>query len=124
MSGTKLELMRESVISLGLGEVTTDLIKTLKGFGATLAQSQVQEKAQEFLPKILQKADLLGLKRVTIADRCRVSVPTISRWAAGRVTPHALMARVAIDVIRDLAVEKVLEYQSEIEQRDGKRRPN
>jgi len=99
-------------------DVTTGLIDALKGFGATLSQSMVQERAKELLPRILRKADLLRLKRVTIADRCHVSVATVSRWANGIVVPHILMAKAAIGVVRDLAVEKALEYQVELKSRN------
>jgi DNA-binding transcriptional regulator YiaG len=105
-------------------DVTVGRIDALKSFGATLSQSMVQERAKELLPRILRKADSLRLKRVKIADRCHVSVATVSRWANGIVVPHILMAKAAIGVVRDLAVEKALEYQMELKRQNEPGAPN
>lgn len=101
--------------------VNTGQIDDLKNFGATLSQSQVLDKSQENLPIILKQADGLRLKRIAIADRCQVSVATVSRWANGLVTPHFFIAKAAILAVRDLAVEKALEYQREIKKRESKK---
>jgi hypothetical protein len=96
-----------------LEETSLRLAFVLVSFASALEQPQFTTKAQELLSKVLEYAERLQLRRVAIADRCQVSEATVSRWAAGRVKPHAIIAAVAIAAVRDLALEKAQEYREE-----------
>lgn len=97
----------------GLFETTSRLADALEGFAATLSQSEVLRNAKELLPRTLQLAARFDLQRSAIADACQVSEPTISRWASGQVKPHAIVARVAVEAVARLAVQKAEEYRRE-----------
>jgi DNA-binding transcriptional regulator YiaG len=96
-----------------LAETSLKLAHVLMSFASALEQPQFTTKSQELLPKVLEYAERLQLRRVAIADRCQVSEATVSRWASGRVKPHAIIAGVAIEAVRDLALEKARQYENE-----------
>jgi len=100
-------------------ETSASLAQLLRSFAGSLEQSEVPARAPGILPKVLEYAERLQLKRVSIADGCQVSEATVSRWAAGKVTPHILVAQVAIRIIADLALEKAREYEQEDLRRVG-----
>jgi len=102
-----------------LSEASSQLSGALRSFAAALAQSEVPRNAQELLPKVLEFADRVQLNRGAIADACQVSEATVSRWASGRVKPHVIIARVAIEAIQRLANQKASEYEQETELRYG-----
>jgi hypothetical protein len=87
-------------------ENARDLAKRLRSFAAKLAGSQFILHAQQMLPKVLEQAELLDIERVTIADACQMSAATVSRWTAGQVTPHVIVARAAIEAIRAIALQE------------------
>jgi hypothetical protein len=96
----------DSVV-LGFREASArDLAHFLRSFAAALAGSDIPVHAQVLLPDVLRHAERLDLKRVAIADACHVSEPTVSRWAAGQVKPHVIVARAAIEVVRDMALRR------------------
>lgn len=80
-----------------------DLAIGLRNLASALAGSEVFEHAQSLLPHVLRQADRFGITRVAIADACHVSEATVSRWASGQISPHMVMARAAIEAIRDMA---------------------
>ncbi len=92
-----------------------DMSDVLKGFAAALTQSEVLGKAKELLPRALQMSDRFNLERAAIADACQVSEATVSRWASGQVRPHVIFAKIAIETISRLAMEKAEEYRREFD---------
>lgn len=98
---------------------SADLVRALRSFAAALGQSEIPARAKELLPEVLRYADRLDLKRVAIADACQVTEPTVSRWAAGTVTPHILVAQAAVRAVYELALEKAHRYESEMSEEVG-----
>jgi hypothetical protein len=100
-------------VELGLLHTPMKLAHVLRSFASSLAPEAILPHAVDLLPKVLDYADRLQLKRVRIAARCEVNEATVSRWASGRVRPNAIVAREAISAVRDLAFEKAHEYELE-----------
>lgn len=105
--------MTETQPAALLAQTSLRLADVLRSFASALVQPQLAVRSQELLPKVLEYAERLQLKRAVIADRCQVSEATVSRWASGKVKPHAIIAGVAIDAVRDLALDKAQEYENE-----------
>jgi hypothetical protein len=83
-----------------------ELADRLRSFAAKLAGSEIVVHAQDLLPEVLRQAELLSLKRGAIADACDMSEATISRWSSGEVQPHIVVARAAIEAIRNMALRQ------------------
>jgi hypothetical protein len=78
----------------------------LRNFAATLGGENIGASALSLLPDVLEQAERLDIGRAAIAEACEVSEATVSRWAGGETRPHAIMARVVLDTIRELALER------------------
>ena len=94
-------------------EAIQSTVHGLESLAAALSGSEIALYAQKLLPHALQQGERLGLKRVSIADACQVSEATVSRWISGQVRPHKIIARAAIEAIRDLAARNARNYEQE-----------
>jgi hypothetical protein len=86
-----------------------DLAHSLEAFAGSLGSEVMVGHSQELLPDAVLRAEMLGLKRVSIADACHMSLATISRWANGTVRPHKMMARASLEEIAKLALVEAAE---------------
>jgi hypothetical protein len=94
-------------------DAISDDVRHLRTLVAILGGSEISSMALELLPDVLARAELLGISRAALADACEVSEATISRWTARITTPHAVMARFALEKVREVALalqrEKIAE---------------
>jgi hypothetical protein len=109
------ETSKQGAVALALLRESSarDLAHALQSFVAALSGTEIPKHAQILLPEALMRADRLGLGRVEIADACEVSEATVSRWASKQVTPHLIVARAAINAIRDMALRKAHESEEQ-----------
>jgi hypothetical protein len=98
-----------------LQESKEQLIHSLRSFGSALTHPDAMERAKSILSIVLEQADRLRLDRSFVADACQVTEGTISRWRSGQIQPHPIIARTAIKAVRELALEKAVEYEAQLQ---------
>lgn len=81
-------------------------IDQLKALIEHLGRADPQDDG-EFVSALEEALDQIGMTSQEVANRLRVSRPTVSRWRLGKNLPHGVMRPRVISFLRRQAADKI-----------------
>lgn len=83
---------------------TLEQVSRLESLASALRSDANLVHSRDLMHLFLKQAESCELKRVAIADAFHMSEATISRWIAGEVRPHQILARASLEELARLAL--------------------